>query len=153
MSDLPSLITSHPFWHDLPAKYFPALESCASFQTFRPREKIFEKGHSADFFYLVTDGEVSLETPFIPGEGFLSVQTISTGEPLGWSWLFPPYKWNFTVRAITHTEAIVFDAVKLRKLAASDPAFGYNLALRVGGVLTNRLHNTRERLLNICEVA
>jgi CRP/FNR family cyclic AMP-dependent transcriptional regulator len=151
MKPLSTLLANHPFWNAFPAEYFPLLESCASLEKFRPREKIFERGNSADSFLLLISGEAVIETPFIPGEGVISVQTVGAGEPLGWSWLFPPYQWNFTVHAVDHVEAISLNAAKLRHLAGENPAFGYQLALRVGGVMFERLESTRARLVTMCE--
>jgi hypothetical protein len=33
-----------------------------------------------------------------------TVQAVNAGEALGWSWLFPPYRWHFSGRAIQPTE-------------------------------------------------
>jgi hypothetical protein len=40
----------------------------------------------------------------------------------------------------------------LRKKAKETPAFGYDLALRVGGIMMKQLQATQRRLLDICEV-
>lgn len=146
------LLSMHPFWEGLAPQHFLSLEECATLQHFRPHEKIFEKGHEADHFYLILSGEVSIETPFLPGEGVVQVQSICAGEALGWSWLYPPYEWHFTVRAVQPTEAIKLNAVKLRQNMKDNPAFGYEVAMRVGNMLSERLNNTRARLLGLCEV-
>ena len=31
-----------------------------------------------------------------------TIETIEAGEVVGWSWLFPPYRWHFDARALTH---------------------------------------------------
>jgi hypothetical protein len=43
-------------------------------------------------------------------------------------------------------------AAALRNKAKETPAFGYDLALRVGGIMLQQLQATRIRLLDICEV-
>jgi CRP-like cAMP-binding protein len=98
-------------------------------------------------------GKVALEMPYVPGEGLITIQTLGAGEALGWSWLFPPYQWHFSARAVEPTEAVVFKADALRNKAKENPAFGYDLALRVGGIMLQRLQATRMRLLDICEVS
>src|SRR5205809_3384754 len=40
---------------------------------------------------------------------------VSGGEPLGWSWLFPPYLWHFDARATEPTTAIWFSGMLLRQ--------------------------------------
>lgn len=153
MKTLSALLHDHPFCQGLPDAHVALMAECASVQEFHSREKLFVKGQEARNFYLLTKGEVTLETPFIPGEGVISVQTLAAGEPLGWSWLFPPHEWSFSVRALEPTEALVLDARILRHHAEENPTFGYDLALRVGRVLSQRLQNTRTRLLSVCEMA
>ena len=76
-----------------------------------------------------------------------AVQTISAGEALGWSWLFPPYRWHFSARAVQLTELIAFVAQYLREQAKEDPVFGFELIKRVANVLLQRLQATRMKLL------
>ena len=47
-------------------------------------------------------GDVALEI-VVPGRGPHVVETLHTGEVLGWSWLFPPYRWTFDAQALTTT--------------------------------------------------
>jgi len=153
MKTLETTIAEHPFFHDLAPAFYPLLAACARREKFRANEQIFRKDFDAGSFYLILDGEIALETPYIPGEGVITILTLGAGEALGWSWLFPPYQWHFSARAVQDTEAIVFNADELRTLAGDNTAFGYCLAIRVGGVLLQRLQSTRVRLLDICEVS
>ena len=57
------------------------------------------------------------------------------------------------MRGRSPTEAAVFKADALRKKAKETPAFGYDLALRVGGIMLKQLQATQRRLLDICEVS
>ena len=71
-----------------------------------PGELIFREGDPANSFYLIQQGKVVLESQ--AGGGRIPVQTVETGEVLGWSWLFPPYYWHFDACAVESTEAIFF---------------------------------------------
>ena len=31
----------------------------------------------------------------VPGRGDVVIETLGAGAVLGWSWLFPPYRWHF----------------------------------------------------------
>ena len=53
-----------------------------------------DDGGSASRFWLVQSGHVDLDL-HVPGQGRMKIETIGMGELLGWSWLFPPYKWAF----------------------------------------------------------
>lgn len=112
MRTLEQLIADHPFWKGLDPHYFPRLNACASDARFGLQQQIFLEGSDADRFYLIHSGRVALET-FMPGTGVITIQTIGTGEALGWSWLFPSYRWHFSARSIDETEAVAFDAQAL----------------------------------------
>jgi hypothetical protein len=86
-----------------------------------------------------------LET-FIPGRGTVTIQTVSSGEALGWSWLFPPYQWQFSARSVDATEIIAFNAVGLRAKAEEAPEFGRDMITRVAQLLVLRLNAARQKL-------
>ena len=148
MQDLETIMIQHPFWQNLPQRYSHFLGECASFLHFAPQQQIFRSGWEADHFYLIERGRVALETPFIPGKGIIIIQTLEAGEALGASWLFPPCVWHFGAIAIEPTDLVVFDAEFLRNKANEDHEFGYQIAMRIGSVLLQRLQATRLQLLD-----
>jgi CRP/FNR family transcriptional regulator, cyclic AMP receptor protein len=75
------------------------------------------------------------------------IETIGMGELLGWSWLFPPYKWAFGAVAATAVEAFEFEAPLVRELCAADSELGYEFNQRITRVLAKRLEATRIRLI------
>ena len=79
----------------------------------------------------------------VPGRGRVNIETIGMGELLGWSWLFPPYKWAFGAVAASPIEAFEFDARAVRSRCAADPVLGYEVTRRVARVLSKRLQSTR----------
>jgi CRP-like cAMP-binding protein len=136
----------HPFYEDMPAPYLQFLTEAAEHRRFAAGETIFAESGDADFFYLIVEGKVALES-FVPGWGTYVVQTLGGGDALGWSWLFPPYQWRFSARAIDETETLVFEARRLRDLADKEPAFGVELLKRIAWVIIGRLHATRLQLV------
>jgi CRP/FNR family transcriptional regulator, cyclic AMP receptor protein len=148
MRTLEQIIAEHPFWHRLKADYFPRLNECASELHFGMQQQIFLEGSDADRFYLIHAGRVALET-FAPGMGAITIQTIGEGEALGWSWLFPPYRWHFSARSIDNTHVVAFDAHAIRQIAEEDHDFGYDITKRVGQILLQRLQATRMQLLDV----
>jgi CRP/FNR family transcriptional regulator, cyclic AMP receptor protein len=69
------------------------------------------------------------------------------GELLGWSWLFPPYRWAFGAVTGTVVEAFEFDAPAVRERCAADPELGFEFGQRVSRILAQRLEATRIRLI------
>ncbi len=68
---------------------------------------------------------------------------------IGWSWLFPPYRWHFDARALEVVRVTAFDGACLRGKCEADPAFGYALMSRFAQILIERLQWTRLRLLDL----
>ena len=147
MKTLNEIIDNHPFWNGLELGEYRGLHECASTVHFGEQQSIFEEGAEADRFYLIENGRVALGT-YVTGRGVVTIQTIGEGDVLGWSWLFPPYRWHFSAKSIQETEAIVFDANRLREMAEADPRFGYLLAMRLGELVLHRLQATRMQLLD-----
>jgi len=81
--------------------------------------------------------------------GPLIILTLGEGEILGWSWLFPPYQWKFSARALEDTRAFAADGKCLREKAERDHALGYELLKRFARVVEERLEATRLQLLNV----
>lgn len=146
-SDRPGdIIVTHPFFKGINQRYIHLLVDCASFVRFGVGHDIFREGQDADHFYLIHKGRVSLDT-FVPRVGSTTIQTTGPGEALGWSWLYPPYRWQFSARTLDPVEAVAFGALSLREKAEENHDFGYDLAMRVGNVMLARLQATRRRLI------
>ena len=147
MENLASIILGHPFWQGLNRQHFDLLIPGATWGRFSAGEIIAREGEEAHQFHLLLRGEVAVETS-IPGEGPVAIQTLREGDAVGWSWLFPPYHWHFTCRALTEVETIVWDTRILRARAEENPAFGYELARRMSNLLLQRLHATQMQLVD-----
>jgi CRP/FNR family transcriptional regulator, cyclic AMP receptor protein len=138
-------LAAHPFLHGMSPDQLGMLAGAARDVSFPARHRLFEDGGNATRFWLIQSGHISLDL-HVPGEGPVVIETIGMGELLGWSWLFPPYKWAFGAVAATAVEAFEFDAPTVRNCCAADPRLGYELNQRVTRVLARRLRATRIRL-------
>jgi CRP-like cAMP-binding protein len=145
---LESIIKEHPFFQDLPPPHLDVIVGCAKNVRFAEGATLFREGAPADQFYLLREGLVSLDV-HAPGRAGTSIQTISTGDVLGWSWLFPPYRWQFSARAMQPVRAIAFDGKCLRKKCEADHDLGYELMKRVVRIMMQRLQATRLQLLDV----
>ncbi len=145
METTENIIAAHPFWRGLRSEFLPLLAQVATIEHHGVGALIFHERHEADRFYLLQRGQVALET-FVPGRGTVVFQTLSSGEALGWSWLFPPHCWQFSARSVDATEIIVFEAGRLRTLAEDHPDFGRELVTRMAQVLLTRLQAAKLKL-------
>ncbi len=141
-------LSAHPFLRGMSHDHLAVLAEAASDVTFPARHRLFEDGGSAAHFWLIQSGYVALDV-HVPGQGRVKIDTIGMGELLGWSWLFPPYKWAFGAVAAGPVEAFEFDARAVRACCASDPTLGYQVTQRLARVLAKRLQAARVRLITV----
>jgi CRP-like cAMP-binding protein len=142
-----AVLSAHQFLHGMSHEQLGVLAEAASDVTFPARHRLFEDGGNANRFWLIQSGHVSLDLN-VPGQGPVVIETIGMGELLGWSWLFPPYKWAFGAVAATRVEAFEFDALTVREACLTDSGLGYELNQRITRVLAKRLQATRIRLIS-----
>lgn len=113
---------------------------------FEAGEVLFREGEPANQFYLIESGKVALEANESP-RGTVLVQLLGAGDPLGWSWLFPPFTWHFQARAVEPVVAIALRGAHLLVTAEQDDEFGYELMKRIARIVIQRLQATRKQLL------
>jgi CRP/FNR family transcriptional regulator, cyclic AMP receptor protein len=145
---LESVLADVPLLDGLSRDELALISSCAGNVRFTPGQQLFREGDQADTFYVVRHGAVALET-FVPARGPVAIETVEAGEVIGWSWLFPPYRWHFDARALTVVRATGFDGACLRGKCDHDPVLGYHLMSRFAQIMIERLQWTRLRLLDV----
>lgn len=148
METIDTLLGAAPVFHGLEPKALSLIAGCGSNVHFDQGAVLFREGDEAATFFLVRHGTVALEM-FVPSRGAAVIETIEAGEVVGWSWLFPPFRWHFDARALTDLRATAFDGACLRGKADADPALGYQLMSRFAQVMIERLQWTRLRLLDV----
>lgn len=141
-------VSAHPFFAALSTEHLAALSGAGTEMTYRPGERIFAEGGTADRFWLIESGSVALDMR-VPGRGDQILETLGAGTVVGWSWLDPPYRWHFGAVARDATSTIAFDAASVRRHCEADPAFGYAILRCFTPIITQRLHATRLRMLDL----
>ena len=149
LTTLEPILREHPLLEGLPDDYIALLVGCASNVRFEAGQVIAHHDDPSNHFYLIRHGDVALEVN-APARGPLVVATVHAGDIVGWSWLVPPHRWAFDVRATTLTRAIAFDAACLRTKCAENHDLGYELLRRVTLVMSDRLKAARVQLLELC---
>jgi CRP/FNR family cyclic AMP-dependent transcriptional regulator len=142
--ELEAAVAAHPFLIGISPHHTRLLADCAMRSQFIAGEVVFQKGETANRFYLIERGRVALESS--TGNEAVRVDEVGPGDLLGWSWIFPPYVWHFDARAIEPTTAIFLYGTMLRDYCELDPALGYELFKRMSEVMMRRLQAARVRL-------
>ncbi|WP_055558012.1 cyclic nucleotide-binding domain-containing protein [Streptomyces sp. NBRC 110028] len=137
----------------LPLDTLPRLQqerlfSLAEERDFDANSRLFDEGDVADRFWLIRSGEVALDV-YVPGRRAQVVETLGPRQQLGWSWIFPPYRWHLGARALGSLRTWEFSAAEVRELCEADPKLGYELMLRCAAMIADRLQATRVRLLDL----
>jgi CRP-like cAMP-binding protein len=130
--------TGHAFLRGLSQRDLLALASAARPFTTAAGQYVAREGEPARAFYLIQSGHLALETRS-PERGPVTVQTVGPGEVVGWSWLVPPYRWQFDCRALEPAQGLVLDGEWLRERCELDHEFGYHLLKHLVVVIGNRL--------------
>lgn len=148
MKSIRDLVEEHEFFRGLEPPYLELIAGCGRNVHFRPGERIFGEGEPADTFYVIREGKVAIEVN-APQRGPILIETLGAGEVLGWSWLFPPYRWSFDSRSLDETRAVALDGACLRGKCEDDSHLGYELMGRFARIMQERLQATRLQLLDV----
>jgi CRP/FNR family cyclic AMP-dependent transcriptional regulator len=141
-------LAAHPFLKGMSPHHIKLLAQSAAPTHFEAGQIIFKTGEPANGFYLIESGHVALEGS-AHEHGPITTDLVSAGEPLGWSWLFPPYLWHFDARATEPTTAICFSGVLLRQHRDEDLMLSHELFKRTCEVMVRRLQMARKKLIAI----
>lgn len=135
-------------FRDLAPRHLRIVAGCASFARFPAGAMILREGEPADRFFVLRAGSVALEVAS-PERGAIVIQTLGPGDALGWSWLFPPFRWHLDAVAREPLAAIAFDGACLRTKCDADPELGHRLMGRFADLMLRRLQATRLQLLDV----
>ncbi|MEU2303712.1 cyclic nucleotide-binding domain-containing protein [Streptomyces misionensis] len=130
----------------LPQAQRERLMELAEEVSFPEDTRIFEAGGTADRFWVIRSGAVHLEQE-VTARKRVTVGTLGAGDLLGWSWLFPPYRWDFGSVAFSNVRAYEFDGPSVLALCVEDPLLGLSLVRLVAEILAHRLEITRGKLM------
>lgn len=149
---LATRVALHPFLAGMNRTHLTLLTDCAVARHFNTGQTILREDEFANGFYLIETGKVTLESQVGFRES-IAIQTVGAGNLLGWSWMFPPYIWQFTARAVEPTTALFFYAAILREYCENDHSLGYELLKRISAVMVRRLQATHDQLVSVCSTS
>ena len=148
MRGLEELIAQAPVFAGLEPEQLTLIAGCARNLRVQAGTYLLREGDPADRFYLIRHGTVALEV-HAPGSGPLTIQTLTDGDVVGWSWLFAPYRWSMDGRAVQPCSLIALDGACLRAKCDDDHELGYQLMSRFAANIVDRLQATRFQLIDV----
>lgn len=145
-NSIQQVLSDAPVFSGLSDEFIQRLAGHASERDVENGELLFRSGEPARNFFMLIDGEVSIEIPAVTGPT-LQVQRLRPIRVLGWSWLLPPFKWSFNARAETDSKVLEFDGEAVLKDCESDPAFGYEVIKRFSALMAERLDAAHKKMM------
>jgi CRP/FNR family cyclic AMP-dependent transcriptional regulator len=146
--DIEALVAEHAFFKEMTPAYRSLVAGCGKNVHLNAGELLARTGEPANQFFAIRAGRAAIEL-HSPEQGPLILQTVDAGDIVGWSWLFPPYRWKFDIRAVEVVRAISFDGECLRGKCERDPLMGYDFMKRFAQVFMERLESARLQLLDL----
>jgi CRP/FNR family transcriptional regulator, cyclic AMP receptor protein len=143
-----TILAALPLFKGLKPEQIQQIASCAEPVQYEAGQFLGREGEPAETFWVVRQGRIALET-HAAGRGPLTLQTVSTDDVIGWSWLIPPHVLRFDIHALTASRALRLDGKRLRELCARDHELGHALIERVAQVLVRRMEAMSMQLMDL----
>jgi CRP/FNR family cyclic AMP-dependent transcriptional regulator len=116
--------------------------------SFADNQVIFDQGQSADYLYILKDGEVEIR--YKPYDGpYLTVARILAGGVFGWSAALHHESYTSAAVSTCRCSALRITGEKLQKLCEAHPETGVIILERLAEVISERLHATHEQVLKL----
>ena len=148
MKDIKDLLDAQPFFRGMPADMIAYVAGCGQNKHFAPGEYLGREAEPADHLYVIRKGKVAVQFSH-PTRGDVTIRTLGPGEIAGFSWIIPPYRLQFNLKALEHTSAVALDGTCLRKKCEEDHHLGYLLMKGSAEIMEKRLQDTRLQLLDV----
>ncbi len=122
----------------------PFMEFCS----FPANMVIFQQGDRADYFYILTLGEIALY--FKPYDGpSLTITKLTPVDVFGWSAALGHSSYSSTAIANRDVKLIRLQAENLQKLCIIDQATTALFLDRLVGVISGKLHDSHQEILTL----
>jgi len=148
MSEVFDVLIDQPFFEGMTDDQVKAVAGTGRLVTFEEGAVIFVEGGPARRTYLILDGDVALSLRTQEHGGKI-IQTLHRGDFVGWSWMYPPYRWSFDANVQSEVTAVQLDGPQLKKISLADPELGYELLRRFTEVIVTRMQALRIQLLDV----
>jgi CRP-like cAMP-binding protein len=130
-----------PIFADLTPHQLRVLDGIFELDICSEGEIIFEQGGSANYLYIVVEGEVVIH--FKPDDGeLIDVATIKNGGVFGWSAAFGTETYTSGATCSAQTRLLKVRGDDLKKLRIKQPETGILILERLAAVVAERMENS-----------
>jgi CRP-like cAMP-binding protein len=150
MTNLEALRKTYLF-QSLPDEQIERIRACCTEGRFAPGEELFGQGQSAPTLHVLLDGSVAVWTGKEDETDLLASTLGNAGSVLGTASLLPPFVYNVTAKALTHTRTLAFSAADLKEVLKENPAIGLEVMTQLAQRYLGRLNTKRVGMMNVAK--
>ena len=116
------------------------IKSIGHTEFYAPKIVIFSEGAEAGKFYLLEEGQASVESQLSKGMRF-PISVVSPGQAFGWSALVAPHQYTATVVTLTRIRVSAIDKEAMLAMMHANPSLGLTIMEKVASIVASRLRN------------
>ena len=138
----PQILKDLTFFEELSDAMIADLASLAEIKAYPEGAFLNKKKKDADFFYILLEGEISLEVDSLTGKT-VRLETIAPGGAMGFSSLIEMGSKHYIsdARALSPTKILRFPSLEMSRLFYQDFELGYLIMKKIAWVAKQRLVN------------
>ena len=148
MKEIKEILSDLSFFSDLPEEMLEFIAGCGQNMHFAPEEYLGRENESADYLFVIRKGNIAVQLTH-PTKGAYTIRSLHDGEVAGFSWIIPPYRMQFDLKACEHTSVVALDGKCVRKKCTEDHHLGFLLMRSSALVMHKRLEDTRIQLMDL----
>ena len=160
------LLSRFRFFSDIADDGQEAIAQLGELLDFKTGDIIFRNGEFSDYLYGVVTGEVELslvyqdkvlkadikyeeenQSRFEVVEKPINVAVVDPGKIFGWSALVSKRRRTLTAKCLHSSQVIALPGDALKDLLDRDPTLGYKLMTRLSDLISGRLEDRTEKLI------
>ncbi len=161
-----NLLSKFRFFSDIADDRLSAIAQQGELLDFKAGDIVFQIGESSGYLYGVVKGEVELslvyedkilktdikyeeenQSRFEVLEKSIKVAVVDPGKIFGWSALVSNRERTLTAKCLDASQVIALPGDALKTLFEKDPALGYILMTRLSDIISGRLQDRTDKLI------
>ena len=145
---IPDRLDKHEVFQFLRPEQVRAISDVAAVVEFRAGETIYEKGATADHFFVVLEGQVSLR---LPGQTGVSIQIdeLTEGTVFGSCVCFQLATYSLNAQCTRDSKLLKIESATLKELMDQDLLMGYTIQTQISRIYFQRYIDTMNKLQSI----
>lgn len=146
----PELLRRFTLFAGLPPEMLADMAHFCIEEVLEDNTYLFQQKDNADELFFVLEGTVDLLMDMDDqGKRRTEIESIVTGELVGWSALVEPHRYKLSGVAVGDVRLVVMNAVSLREYLDTQREWSYLLMQRLAQIIGTRLDHMRTRFISM----